>query len=123
MSMTELADPTAKAPAVDFMSLLGRCLGNFKMVERVLTAFRESGLADLNQLHNAIEAADLKSAAEISHRFKGSAGNVSAVELHKSNGLILSSLHAFSYLPIQLIRTLPASNSNLLERSNESSGC
>ena len=83
MSLIELADAPAKAPAVDFMALLGRCLGNFKMLERVLKAFSESGLADLRQLHEAIETADLKCAAEISHRFKGSAGNVSATQLHK----------------------------------------
>ena len=83
MSLVEFADAPAKAPAVDFMALLGRCLGNFKMLERVLKAFGESGLADLKQLQDAIETSDLKTAAEISHRFKGSAGNVSATELHK----------------------------------------
>ena len=69
------------APAIDFASLLGRCLGNFKMVERVLAKFRDTGLSDLNQLQQAAEVANIPAVIEISHRFKGSASNVSALGL------------------------------------------
>ena len=82
MSTNVAADTAIRSPAVDFMGLLGRCLGNFKMVERVLGAFREAGLADLQQLQVVLENCDFKTAAEIAHRFKGAAGNVSATELH-----------------------------------------
>jgi len=66
------------APAVDFIALLGRCLGNFKMVERVLAMFRETGWSDLNQLEDAVKAGDFQAVAEVSHRLKGAASNVSA---------------------------------------------
>src|SRR6187401_2574889 len=82
MSPNVVADTATQSPAVDFMGLLGRCLGNFKMVERVLGAFRDAGLADLQQLQGVLENSDLKTAAEIAHRFKGAAGNVSATQLH-----------------------------------------
>ena len=58
------------------MALLGRCLGNFKMVEKVLATFRETGLSELNQLEDAMNGSDYQAVEEISHRFKGSASNV-----------------------------------------------
>ena len=83
MSQSNLSNPTDEAPAVDFVALLGRCLGNFKIVERVITTFRDSGWSDLNQLQEALEQADYQSVVEISHRFKGAASNVSATRLAK----------------------------------------
>ena len=83
MSLSNHLNLAANATAVDLMSLLGRCLGNFKMVERVLVAFRESGRTDLQQLQEALDASNFQDAAEILHRFKGSAGNVSATSLHE----------------------------------------
>lgn len=76
------AAPNSK-PAIDLASLLGRCLGNFKMVERVLTAFRNAGRVDLSQLQTAIESDDFTEIAEVAHRFKGSASNVSATVLQE----------------------------------------
>jgi HPt (histidine-containing phosphotransfer) domain-containing protein len=81
MSDSNLVNNTSGAQVVDLMALLGRCLGNFKMVERVLSTFRVTGKSDLEQLERAIESADLRAAAEISHRFHGAAGNVSAIGL------------------------------------------
>jgi HPt (histidine-containing phosphotransfer) domain-containing protein len=81
MTHPEPTNPSGGAPAVDFMALLGRCLGNFKMVEKVLATFRETGLSDLNQLEEAVNVSDFQAVEEISHRFKGSASNVSAVGL------------------------------------------
>ena len=83
MSHSESANLAGSVPAIDLMSLLGRCLGNFKMVERVLAAFRDTGLSDLNQLQEALEDSNFQEVTEISHRFKGSAGNVSAKGLHE----------------------------------------
>lgn len=83
MSHLEFSDSAAKAPAIDLMALLGRCLGNMKMVERVLTAFRETGSADLEQLLAAFEAMNFSAMAEIAHRFKGSSSNVSAITLNE----------------------------------------
>ncbi len=77
----QTANTTTGAPAVDLMALLGRCLGNFKMVERVLSTFRVTGQADLETLSHAIESADFDAAVHAAHRLHGSAGNVSATGL------------------------------------------
>jgi HPt (histidine-containing phosphotransfer) domain-containing protein len=80
----EQTTSTEPEPAVDFIALLGRCLGNFKMVERVLAMFRETGWSDLNQLEEAVKAGDFAAVAEVSHRFKGAASNVSATGLQET---------------------------------------
>ena len=79
----KLANLEEAAAAIDFMSLLGRCLGNFKIVERVLATFRETGLSDLNQLQSSLDALDFPAVVEIAHRFKGAASNVSASGLYE----------------------------------------
>jgi HPt (histidine-containing phosphotransfer) domain-containing protein len=66
------------------MALLGRCLGNFKIVERVIATFQETGRSDLDQLQMAVEQTDYAAVVEIAHRFKGAASNVSAVGLSKA---------------------------------------
>lgn len=81
MDHTCISLPT-EAPAVDVMSLLGRCLGSIPLTTRVLSKFCETGYSDLEQLGIASEEEDFTNAAEIAHRFKGSASNVSAPGLH-----------------------------------------
>ena len=81
MTLPTLMNPVKGVISVDINALLGRCMGSFKMVERVLSVFRESGLSDLAQLQSAIEIRDFKSTVEILHRFKGAASNVSATRL------------------------------------------
>ena len=83
MSHSNLSNSADAGPAVDFMALLGRCLGNFKIVERVIATFRDTGKSDLDQLQAAIEGGDFTAVVEISHRFNGAASNVSAVGLAK----------------------------------------
>ena len=78
MSYSHNSNPLVDVPAVDFIGLLGRCLGNLKIVERVLATFLETGSSDLSQLQIASDNADFAAAVEIAHRFKGSASNVSA---------------------------------------------
>ena len=84
MSPSQTSIAASSTPAIDLASLLGRCLGNFKMVERVLTAFRNAGSSDLSQLQSAIEDENFSEIAEIAHRFKGSASNVSATVLQET---------------------------------------
>ena len=79
MSDSKFSNSADGAQAVDFMALLGRCLGNFKIVERVIETFRDTGMSDLDQLRTAAEVGDFASIVEISHRLKGAASNVSAV--------------------------------------------
>ena len=74
---------TAADPAVDIMALLGRCLGNFELIVRVLARFRKTGSTDLEQFALAIDRSDFVAFVEIAHRFKGAAGNISAAGLHK----------------------------------------
>jgi HPt (histidine-containing phosphotransfer) domain-containing protein len=83
MSHSDLSNPAKEAPAVDFLSLLGRCLGNFKIVELVIATFRDTGKSDLNQLQMAVVVGDYPAVVEIAHRFKGAASNVSATGLAK----------------------------------------
>jgi HPt (histidine-containing phosphotransfer) domain-containing protein len=53
-----------------------------KMVERVMTAFHDTGNANLMELKAAVDVSNFEDVAQISHRFKGSASNVSAIRLH-----------------------------------------
>ncbi len=50
MALSNPSNSADGAPAVDFMALLGRCLGNFRIVERAVATFRDAGRSDLNQL-------------------------------------------------------------------------
>ncbi len=83
MALSNPSNSADGAPAVDFMALLGRCLGNFRIVERAVATFRDAGRSDLNQLQIAIAGGDYAAVVEISHRFKGAASNVSALGLTK----------------------------------------
>lgn len=83
MNISEFSNSTDEAQSVDFLALLGRCLGNFKILERVLVKFHETGWADLNQLQSAIEESNFQLVVDVAHRFKGAASNVSAVVLTK----------------------------------------
>ncbi len=83
MTTAEVTMPASGDQAIDLMALLGRCLGNIKMVERVLATFRATGKSDLEQLEQAIAAVDYQAVAEITHRFQGSASNVSAMKLRE----------------------------------------
>jgi HPt (histidine-containing phosphotransfer) domain-containing protein len=81
----ERTDMAGGAPdtAVDIMTLLGRCLGNFELIVRVLARFRKTGGTDVEQLALAIQKSDFAAVVEITHRFKGAAGNISAAGLQK----------------------------------------
>jgi HPt (histidine-containing phosphotransfer) domain-containing protein len=70
-----------EALVFDMLSLSKRCLGNVTLVERVLTKFRETGNSDLRQLQEALDRSDFDEVAEVSHRFKGAASNISASRL------------------------------------------
>lgn len=83
MSQVDATASAGEVTAIDVMSLLGRCLGNFQMVERVLTTFRTTGAADLTKLQDAIERADFPAIADIAHRFQGASSNVSALRLRE----------------------------------------
>jgi HPt (histidine-containing phosphotransfer) domain-containing protein len=83
MSQSHGMNDAASGQTLDLGSLLGRCMGNFQMVERILSTFRVTGQADFEQLQGAIESADFSAVAEVSHRFRGAASNVSATGLHE----------------------------------------
>ncbi|MSR59787.1 MAG: hypothetical protein EXS05_19470, partial [Planctomycetaceae bacterium] len=65
MLSSEITNTTSGRQVVDMTALLGRCLGNFKMVERVLATLRGSGKSDLDQLQSAIESRDYQAAADL----------------------------------------------------------
>jgi HPt (histidine-containing phosphotransfer) domain-containing protein len=70
--------------AIDLMSLLGRCLGNIDLILKVLASFRKVGQNDIERLEQAAAAEDFAMVAEIAHRLKGAAGNVSAPGLRQA---------------------------------------
>lgn len=73
--------PESLTVIVDMPALLSRCLGNMELVKRVLTKFQTSGTSDLQQIQAALARSDFDTIAQISHRLKGAAGNVSASRL------------------------------------------
>lgn len=77
-----LGVPSTSLTPIDMHALRKRCLGNLELVMRVLSKFRTSGIADLEQLEAAVAQSDFQTIARISHRFKGAAANVSAARLH-----------------------------------------
>lgn len=83
MTQVDVTPNAGEIPAIDVMSLLGRCLGNFQMVERVLTTYRSTGAAELAKLQEAIERAEFPAITEIAHRFQGASSNVSALRLRE----------------------------------------
>jgi HPt (histidine-containing phosphotransfer) domain-containing protein len=76
----EEIDPTV----LDMEALKVRCLGNLELVERVLGKFNKQLDLDLVALERAIQAHDATEAAQVAHRIKGTAGSVSARNLHEN---------------------------------------
>jgi Amt family ammonium transporter len=74
--------------AIDFESLLERCMGNLDFVERVLERFQERFPQQLAELERLLETKDAEQLAMAAHRIKGNSANVSATGLHRVAGEI-----------------------------------
>lgn len=68
-------------PAVDFTSLLHRCMGRTELANRLLQKFSDQGESDLGELGEALAQKDSERVRLVAHRIKGSAANISAEAL------------------------------------------
>ena len=63
---------------IDFGALVERCSSDAAFAARVLAKFRDRALEDLDEIEQALEAGEADALAELAHRFKGAAANLSA---------------------------------------------
>ena len=75
---TTLARWLARPAAIDFPSLLQRCMGKPELAQRLVQKFLVQAGADLQELETAIRENDATRLRLVAHRIKGSAANVSA---------------------------------------------
>ena len=74
---SESSDPQV----VDLDELLGRCMGNLDLVERVLQKFQDTFPGELAELESAFEAGSAEQLTRTAHRIKGTSASVSVVGL------------------------------------------
>lgn len=82
---------------IDEVDLLRRCMNDPEFVRQMLGIFREHAPKTLQQLHNAIDAADWNAANRHAHTLKGSAGNIAAWPLREAALLAEKAIAAGTY--------------------------
>ncbi|HCS51902.1 MAG TPA: hypothetical protein DIW81_09965 [Planctomycetaceae bacterium] len=70
--------------AIDWPTLIERCGGNDEIAYKVLKKFHDRLPTDLEELEQAIDSRDWANSGRIVHTLKGSAGNVSAIEVSEA---------------------------------------
>jgi HPt (histidine-containing phosphotransfer) domain-containing protein len=73
-----LAQNRRSDPPLDIDELSERCLGRLDLVDKVLGRFHQAMDQELEQLEQALRAADVKMIAGIAHRIKGTSLTVAA---------------------------------------------
>jgi HPt (histidine-containing phosphotransfer) domain-containing protein len=63
---------------LDLEKLLGRCMGNSDLVQRVLRTFQERVPEEMKTIEQALERNDAEEIARAAHRVKGSSASMSA---------------------------------------------
>ncbi|MBC7782689.1 MAG: response regulator [Burkholderiales bacterium] len=71
----------ASDAAIDYPSLLERCMGDVTLLRRVVDKYRAKSDATWQQLLAGVRAGDLAETARVAHAIKGSASNLSAIKL------------------------------------------
>jgi len=66
---------------VDVEAVLERCMGDMKVLEKVLGKFEEHLPETVKQLRSAVEEGEAKSVVRLAHAIKGAAANASAAKL------------------------------------------
>jgi CheY-like chemotaxis protein/HPt (histidine-containing phosphotransfer) domain-containing protein len=69
-------------PGIDLNSVYKRLRGNVRLFESLLKDFYNENRDIVDRIRLALEKNDLDAAKQIVHKFKGIAGNLSAVDLH-----------------------------------------
>jgi HPt (histidine-containing phosphotransfer) domain-containing protein len=70
--------------AIDYASLLARCLGSQGLAERLVAKLTEQASADVAEVAAALERGEAAAAAAAAHRVKGAAANVSVEGLRRA---------------------------------------
>ncbi|OYV85598.1 MAG: hypothetical protein B7Z73_13255, partial [Planctomycetia bacterium 21-64-5] len=71
------------APPLDFDSLSERFMGDWDFVQVILDKFQQQVGVDLDQLEQSLIEHNAQQTASLAHRIKGSAANVSAIEISR----------------------------------------
>jgi HPt (histidine-containing phosphotransfer) domain-containing protein len=83
---TESAGAVLPLPAIDFPSLLHRCMGKQDLARRLVQKFSVQANADVQELETAMREQDATRLRLVAHRLKGSAANVSAEAVRENAG-------------------------------------
>jgi HPt (histidine-containing phosphotransfer) domain-containing protein len=78
---TAPAAPPNPRPGIDMEAALERLGGHGALLTRLLGLFAHDFGATLQHIHDAIDHGDLARAAELVHKIRGAAGNISAPDL------------------------------------------
>lgn len=84
---------TKDLPGINMVSGLKRVAGNFKLYKKLLSEFCEDYSNTADQLAAAIKDQDFKTARQILHTIKGTAGNMGAADLYNCADKFESALH------------------------------
>ncbi len=79
-------------PLIDAEELLGRCMGNLPLMQRLLNNFVKHLGSDLASLKLAVEHTNLTEVARLAHKVKGTALSVSALGLARAAEILESSV-------------------------------
>lgn len=73
--------PAGTSAHFDLPQLLDRCLGNMRLVDKLISGFRRSLATNVPTLRGLAEAGDMPGVALLAHRLKGEAANVAAPDV------------------------------------------
>lgn len=76
-------EPEVNRPSIDLDELLGRCVGRFDILGKLLASFDEMLPPQCEQLEQAIHSGDMERTKSLAHRLRGAALTVSAYNLSK----------------------------------------
>ena len=77
-------ETVSTSPPIEVASLLKRCRGNQKLMERLFTTFSTLIAEQLKGLDRALAGADAVELARLAHSIKGAAANLDAAGVRKS---------------------------------------
>jgi signal transduction histidine kinase/ligand-binding sensor domain-containing protein/DNA-binding response OmpR family regulator/HPt (histidine-containing phosphotransfer) domain-containing protein len=80
--------PAPPCPGIDIAAALERLGGHMALLSRLLALFVQDFGPSLQHIQHAIDSGDLAQAAQLVHKVKGAAGNLSATELYKAASVL-----------------------------------
>ncbi|SDF77738.1 Signal transduction histidine kinase [Duganella sp. OV458] len=96
--------PLTPRAGIDMQSALDRLGGNQVLLSQLIGTFAHDFDPTLQQIHDAIHSGDLPRAAELVHKIRGAAGNLSANELSKTSTALEDRLRAEPQALADLLR-------------------